>query len=325
MSESGSGEGLSSSRARTMPSPFSFPQPSAIAARRIHPQTRPAFVHLRVSNLERMLAFYRQILGLQVNRASARKVTLGAGGRDLVILEEFPGGKRYRGVCGLYHYALLLPDRRELARAIGRLFALRYPHAPTDHIMTKTTYLDDPEGNTIELYCESPEDGIFSLQNGQFFARRADGSWSNGREPLDLEALFAYLEKDDRLDLPLPPQTVIGHFHIHVADLEQTRFFYHEQLGFDDMGIAAGFRMGMVSAGGYHHHVGYNTWQGEGAPSAPPDALGLEALAFSFPNLEAWQIFRQRLEEIALPYREQDQSISVTDPSGNKLIFFVRG
>ena len=291
----------------------------------IHPLAHIGAVALTVKDLERSLEFYQRLMGFRLYRRKENVAHLGAGGPDLLVLRANPTARRYHGTSGLYHFAVLLPNRRELARVTARLFKVRYPNYPTDHIMTKTTYLDDPEGNGIELYCESPEDGIFSLQNGQFFARRADGSWSNGREPLDLEALFAYLEKDDRLDLPLPPQTVIGHFHIHVADLEQTRFFYHEQLGFDDMGIAAGFRMGMVSAGGYHHHVGYNTWQGEGAPSAPPDALGLEALAFSFPNLEAWQIFRQRLEEIALPYREQDQSISVTDPSGNKLIFFVRG
>jgi catechol 2,3-dioxygenase len=279
-------------------------------------------VHLRVGSLARTLPFYQHVLGLQLNRSTQQQVVLGVPGRDLVILEEFPQGKRYRGVSGLYHFALLLPNRRELARAIARIIALRYPNSPTDHIMTKTTYLEDPEGNLIELYCESPEDGVFILQNGDFFALRADGTWSDGREALDLAALFAHLGQEDRLDQPLPPQTVMGHFHLHVAHLEESRHFYHEQLGFDDMGIAKRFRMGMVSAGGYHHHIGYNTWQGEGAPPAPADALGLGAIAFSFPNQAVWEAFRKQLQESAVPFEQQGESLCLTDPSGNAMLFF---
>jgi catechol 2,3-dioxygenase len=310
-----------SKRRRSLLSPLTPPQPLAIAPRRIHPDTRPAFIHLRVGSLERVVPFYRDVLGLQVIHLMNQQVVLGVTGRNLVVLQELPQGKRYRGVCGLYHFAILLPDRRALARAIARLFALRYPNYPTDHIMIKTTYLEDPEGNQIELYCESPEDGIFALQNGDFFARRSDGTWSDGREALDVEALFAHLNKADRLDEPLPPQTVIGHFHLHVADLEQTRRFYHEQLGFDDMGVAPRFRMGMVSAGGYHHHIGYNTWQGEGAPPAPLDALGLAAIAFLLPNRKAWKIFCERLKETSLPYEWQGEGILISDPSGNKVLF----
>ncbi|GAB4478218.1 MAG: VOC family protein [Anaerolineales bacterium] len=322
MAASPFGEGLSSTRGRVNSSPFSTLQPQAIAEHRIHPKTRPAFIHLRVASLARLIPFYQTVLGLQIRHQTKSKVVLGTSERALVILEQFPQGKRYRGVCGLYHFALLLPDRRELARVVARLFALRYPNYPTDHIMTKTTYLDDPEGNTIEIYCESPEDGVFSLQDGNFFARRADGSLSDGREPLDLEALFAHLTENDRLDQPLPPQTGIGHFHLHVASLEQTRTFYHELLGFDDMGIARRFRMGMVSAGGYHHHIGYNTWQGEGAPPPPADALGLTAIAFSLPHVEAWNDLRRHVTESKLPVQQEGQTLSLVDPCGIPVLFF---
>ena len=116
----------------------------------------------------------------------------------------------------------LLPDRRELARAIGRLYALRYPNYPTDHIMTKTTYLDDPEGQNIELYADTPEDGIFGFDNGNFIARRANGASSDGREPLDVEALFRELMPDDQLDQPMPSGTKLGHVHLYVANLDAT-------------------------------------------------------------------------------------------------------
>ena len=297
-------------------------QPIAIASHRIHPQTRPGHVHLKVAHLDRQLEFYQHTLGLRVNWHVGLQAGLGIAGFDLVHLTEIPNGKRYARVTGLYHFAILFPNRRELARAVARLFSLRWPNSPTDHIMTKTTYLDDPEGNTIELYCESPEDGIFIIDpQGDFYARHADGRPSNGREPLDLEELFSHINAEDRLDLPIPAETRLGHFHLFVSDLEQTRHFYHELLGFDDMGMSSAARMGMVSAGGYHHHIGYNTWQGEGAPPPPPDALGLQEITFTFPDHAAWQDFLARLEEVQLPYRQTETGILLTDPSHNEILF----
>ncbi len=305
-------------------SPLTPPSPVAIAPHRIHPDTRPAYVQIKVANLEPELLFYQQVIGLELNWRKRESAGLGVDGRDLVRLTHLPGGKRYRGVTGLYHFALLFPNRRELARAIARLLALKWPNAPTDHVMTKTTYLTDPEGNEIELYCESPEDGIFAMnERGQFYAIWADGRLSNGREPLDLKALFAHLTPDDRLDAPVPPETRLGHFHLYVANLDETRHFYHDLLGFDDMGIARAFRMGMVSAGGYHHHIGYNTWQGEGAPPPPPDAIGLDHIAFTLPTPQAWQNFRARLEETGIPYNQTEEGILLADPSQNGVLFQV--
>ncbi len=301
---------------------MTLPQPIAISLHRIHPLTRPGYVRLKVADLERQIQFYQQVLGLNINWRQGSEVGLGMAGSDFVRMTEQPGAKRYQGVTGLYHFALLFPNRRELARAIARLFALQYPNSPTDHVMTKTTYLDDPEGNTIELYCESPEDGIFSVDDrGEFFARHADGTLSDGREPLDLKALFSHLEENDRFEPPLPPEVHIGHFHLFVSNLDQTRHFYHDQLGFDDMGTAHRFRMGMVSAGGYHHHIGFNTWQGEGAPPPPGDALGLEHISFIFPHREAWLAFLERLEELQMPYSQTEEGIWIDDPSRNTLLF----
>lgn len=300
---------------------ITLPQPVAIAPHRIHPQTRPGYVHLKVANLDNQLAFYQQVLGLHLHWQEGDSIGLGAGGADLVRLTEIPNGRRYRGVTGIYHFAILFPNRRELARVISRLFALRWPNYPTDHIMTKTTYLDDPEGNNIELYCESPEDGIFEVRNGKIYSRHADGRLSDGREPLDLEALFSHLREGDCFDPPVPPETRMGHFHLYVANIDQTRRFYHDMLGFDDMGMARGFRMGMVSAGGYHHHIGFNTWQGEGAPPSPPNALGLMTISFVLPDNAALDQLLRRIEEIELPYNQTEEGILVTDPAGINVLF----
>ncbi len=302
---------------------ITLPQPVAIAPHRIHPQTRPGYVHLKVANLDNQLAFYQQVLGLSLHWREGDSIGLGAGGADLVRLTEIPNGQRYRGVTGIYHFAILFPNRRELARTISRLFSLRWPNYPTDHIMTKATYLDDPEGNNIELYCESPEDGIFEVRNGEIYSRHADGRLSNGREPLDLEALFTHLREDDRLDPPVPPETRMGHFHLYIANIDKTRHFYHDMLGFDDMGTARAFRMGMVSAGGYHHHIGFNTWQGEDAPPPPANALGLKNISFVLPDRAAMDQLLERIEEVEMPYNQNNEGILVTDPAQNSVLFSV--
>src|SRR6185369_16186079 len=133
----------------------------------IHPATLIGHVSLTVANLENQLAFYQQVLGFKLHWPEGNKAGLGAGGADLLLLTEEPNLKKYRGVTGLYHVAYVFPNKRELAIAMARLFAIKYPNSPTDHIMTKTTYLDDLEGNGIELYCESPEDGTWKFANGK--------------------------------------------------------------------------------------------------------------------------------------------------------------
>lgn len=289
----------------------------------IHPATRIGYVHLTVADLDRQIGFYEDVIGFKLHWRQGTSAGLGTGGADLLRLTEVPGARRYRGTTGLYHFAILYPSRRELALAIARLFALRYPNYPTDHVMTKTTYLDDPEGQNIELYTDTPEDGVFGFANGVFYARHADGRTSDGREPLDVEALFRELKPDDRLDVPAPSDTVIGHVHLYVSDLEDTRRFYHEIVGFDDMGQARAFRMGMVSAGGYHHHIGYNTWVGEGAPPPPPDALGLRYFTVVLPELDELERVLDRLQRANVPLAQLDEGYLVRDPSQNGMLLTV--
>ncbi len=289
----------------------------------IHPATHIGYVSLNVANLENQLAFYQQALGLHLNWRDGNKAGLGAGGADLLQLVEQPDYKRYQRVTGLYHLAVLFPDRRELARAIARLFVLKYPNSPTDHIMTKTTYLDDMEGNGIELYTESPEDGTWTMKDGTFETRRADGSWSDGREPLDVDALMGHLKEDDRIDVPVPKETRIGHVHLHVRDVDEALDFYHGLLGFDIMGHAKNFRMGFVSAGGYHHHIGLNTWQGEGAPPPPADALGLRHFTVELPDQKALDEVIARVDNAGVPSNQTEDGLLLQDPSQNGVLLRV--
>lgn len=290
----------------------------------IHPQTHIGTVALTVTDLERSLEFYRRLMGFRLHRRAGDVAYLGAGGPDLLVLHENPQARRYRGTSGLYHFAILVPDRRELARVIARLMRARYPNYPTDHIMTKTTYLDDPDGNGIEVYCESPEDGEFVVTDEIFYARRADGTWSDGREPLDLEALFAHLQPDDDLDAPLPPETRIGHVHLHVGNLDEAVRFYHGVLGFDNQGVMRRFHMAMVSAGGYHHHIGLNTWQGEGAPPAPLDAVGLRWFSVVLPDDEALEAVLDRVRAAGLPVQKHPAGRLLYDPFRNGVVLTTR-
>ena len=297
-------------------------QPQTTDATRfsIHPATRIGHVSLTVANLANQIAFYQQVLGFVQHWRDGNAAGLGAGGADLLRLVERPDSRRVQRVTGLYHFAVLFPDRRELARAMARLFVLKYQNYPTDHIMTKTTYLDDPEGNGIELYAESPEDGWMGMENGEYIARRADGSLSNGREPLDVEALLGHLTPGDHLDTPIPAETHIGHVHLHVRNVNEALDFYHGILGFDVMGNAKAMRAAFISAGGYHHHIGLNTWQGEGAPPPPQDALGLRYFSVELPDQAALDAALARVEKANLTANQTNDGLLVTDPSQNGVV-----
>jgi catechol 2,3-dioxygenase len=290
----------------------------------IHPETKLEFVSLTVSNLDSQILFYQQTLGFILYWRDGNRAGLGAGGVDILQLTEQAYSKRYQHVTGLYHFAIVFPDRRELARVTARLFALKYRNYPTDHIMTKSTYLNDPEGNGIELYAESPEDGMFTIENGDFVTRRSDGSLSDGREALDLEALFSHLLPDDRLDDPIPPETHLGHMHLHVRDVEEAVEFYHGVLGFDLMGISKTFQAAFVSAGGYHHHIGLNSWQGAGAPPPPDGALGLRYFTVILPEKKALDEVMARIENAGIPYNQTNNGFLVYDPSQNGVVLTIQ-
>ena len=280
----------------------------------IHPATVIGRVSLAVASLEQQIEFYQTALGFQVHWRAAQQAGLGAGGADLLQLIEAPNLRRYRGTTGLYHCAILFPNRRELARVLARLRTLQYRNHPTDHIMTKTTYLDDPEGNGIELYCESPEDGRFTIEDNDFVTRRADGTLSDGREPLDVAALFRHLQADDKLDAPLPPETRVGHVHLHVRDVPAAVEFYHGIIGFDVMGYSATFQAAFVSAGGYHHHLGLNAWQGAAAPPPPADAVGLRHFTIDLPNQAALDAVTKRVAAAGISSELLPEGLLLRDP-----------
>src|SRR6266480_4569901 len=291
-------------------------QTQSIAAR-----TGMGAVELAVTDADRAHRFYRDYVGLTPLASDGPELRFGAAGREIVVLH--PGAERpvVPRTSGLYHLATVGHDDRELARVIGRLAGLRWEQYPTDHVMTKANYLWDPDGNGIEIYTESPEDGTMGFANGTFAAYDKDGRPRSGRDPIDLDELFSHLREDDRLDQPLPPGTKMGHVHLHVADVDDALRFYHDLVGFDVMGHVPG--TGFVSAGGYHHHLGLNEWAGRGARPAPPGSAGLRRFTVELPTQSDLDGVTSRLEHGKVRVAEEGDGYGAVDPSANRVVFRV--
>jgi catechol 2,3-dioxygenase len=281
----------------------------------IHPDTKLGHVHYTVADLDRQIAFYEHVLKMKLHWREGEQAGLGAGGEDLLQLTEVKGAIRVPRTTGMYHFALLYPDRKELARVIARLFEMGIANYPTDHIISKTTYLDDPEGNNIELYVYSLDDGTFEIVDGAWDVRHADGRPSNGREPLDLPALFTHLEEKEDLQAAMPIEVLMGHVHIYGSDLEASMHFYNEVLGFKYGGMAT--RVGFADVELDRPHViAFNTWQGEGAKAAPPDSLGIRYFSIEVPNQAAFADVIGRVEKAGIAIEQIEAGAIFMDLAG---------
>lgn len=269
-------------------------------------------MHLTVADLERSEAFYTSQVGLSVLARDATELTLGADRRPLLVLEEEPGAKPARGAAGLFHSALLLPERADLARWLAH--AIRDRVALTglsDHFVSEAIYLDDPDGHGIEIYADRPR----SLWEGQVAERLTV-------EPLDVEALLGSLDEQPGTFDGVPRDTQMGHVHLRVSDIEGSIGFYHDLLGFElmaDLGPDAAF----FGASGYHHHIGANTWDSRGAPVAGPGAARLRKATILLPDGDSLGRVVDRLSSAGYAPEASDDTILVRDPSGIALALRV--
>jgi catechol 2,3-dioxygenase len=292
---------------------------------RLPSATRLGHVHLTVARLDHQIAFYTRVLGMTLHWRAGAEAALGTESAVLLRLTEVPFARRVQHTTGMYHFAILYPSRRELARAVARLFALRYPNAPTDHGVSKTTYLDDPEGNTIELYVRSLDDAVFDFVDGRPIVRYADGRIGDGRDPLDLEALFNELDPDAPLDAPLPQGAQIGHMHLDGSSLEASMDFYAGVLGFEPGPMVAAFRMGEVGLDAQQPHViAFNTWKGTGIPPSPENALGMRYFTVILPDAAELERVVERVRAAGIPTEETPGGLALRDPSLIALILTSR-
>ena len=267
-------------------------------------------VQIKVTDLDRSIDFYERAIGLQLSSRENGEATLGAGGEDLLVLREEPNAKPAGRHAGLYHFALLHPSRTELARAVQRLAASGTPiQGASDHGISEAIYLPDPDGNGIELAADRPRERWGDLRDPTTI----------GPAPLDLEELLATVDGEEPT-AHADPGLRVGHLHLHVGDVEEGLAFYRDLVGFEVMthfGTAA-----FVAAGGYHHHLGFNTWRGEGVPAAPEDAVGLDRWTVLLDE-ESLAALRERFERAGVEVEALDGGLLVRDPWGTATLFAV--
>ncbi len=271
----------------------------------LHPAVEVGTVTFKVANLERSLKFYTQVIGLEVFKQDDHTAVLGAGSRPILLLEEVPGAKRLaRNVTGLYHAAILFPTRHSLAIKIQQLVRMNYPFGYGDHLVSEAFYLDDPDGNGLELYQDRP---------------RSTWKWSNGSvqmasDPVDMDSLFAEIKPNDpALNNPAAPAgTKLGHMHLRVGNIPRARTFYHDVLGFDM--VAQMPSALFMSAGGYHHHLGMNVWESNGGKPTPEDSAGLREFSISLPDRAELDRLTAQIEAAGIGVERSGDSALVLDP-----------
>ena len=277
----------------------------------LHPLTRLGAVTLTVANLERSLAFYQQVLGFQLHERIDDRATLGAGREDLLHLVEVPGARQVSHHAGLYHFALLTPSRLALGQVLRNLVEHGIQIGGSDHLVSEAIYLNDPDGIGIEIYRDRPREQ-WQYANGQLVM---------GSKPLDYQGLLCGLVNEPTCWSGLAPETVIGHMHLHVDHLPPAVTFYRDIIGFDlivDWNNAA-----FLSAGGYHHHLGVNTWAGVGAPPQPADAVGLQHFVITLANAAERTQLMARFVQADIAFTERTDGLFVRDPARNGILFVV--
>jgi catechol 2,3-dioxygenase len=254
-------------------------------------------VDLSVADLERSLDYYGRAIGLRVLREGGGEATLGAGSTELLRLVEEPGARPADGYTGLFHFALLVPERADLGRWLAHAGreGVQLTGA-SDHYVSEALYLRDPDHHGIEIYADRPRE----LWEGHVDRM---GSW-----PLDLDDLLGTVSDGEHEDYQgLPDGTTIGHMHLRIADVDESVAFYRDLLGFDLLQLSP--QAAFLSAGGYHHHLGGNTWESRGAAQAPEGTARLHSFQIVLPDDAA-------VAEVAA----RIGGTEAADPSGNRLV-----
>jgi catechol 2,3-dioxygenase len=281
----------------------------------IPPETHIGKVRLRVADVDDLTAFYERVIGLRAVERDGGLVRLGTeGGEPMLELVSAPDAPPAPGFStGLFHLAILVPDRAELARALRRIAETGWRlTGASDHLVSEALYLQDPEGNGIEIYRDRPRDQW----------NRDNGEIRMATLPLDLDSILAELDSGEEAPNGMSAGTTMGHVHLQVADIPAAEDFYNGALGLDVMVRSYPGAL-FLSAGGYHHHLGVNTWQSQGAPPPPEGALGLDRYELVLPSEASVDEAAAALGEHGDPVR-LEEGVLATDPSGNRVLLTAR-
>jgi len=265
---------------------------------------------LTVTDVDRSAGFYEDVIGLDTLERGEGRATMGSGGRPVLELVADPDATPPGREAGLYHVALLYPSREELAHVAQRLVASRTPvQGASDHHTHEAFYLPDPDGNGLELAADRPREQWPDLQDAYDLTKGAP-------QPLDVADLMRLVDGQPVV-ARAEPGVRVGHLHLHVGDVDQGLAFYRDVIGFDEianMGTAA-----FVSAAGYHHHLGFNTWRGEGVPPAGEGRLGLREWTVLLPDADVTAV-RERVAAAGIDTDDRPAGgFTVLDPWRNAL------
>ncbi|MBM4763022.1 VOC family protein [Bacillus sp. B15-48] len=277
------------------------------------PTTFIGHVNVKVENLQRSIEFYKNVLGFDILEQTASTAKLTTEGKTSFLSLEQPEDvvPKQGRTTGLYHFAILLPAQSDLANIVVHLANKGIRFGSSDHLVSEALYLHDPDGNEIEIYRD-----------------RAPNEWNwNGGEvemavdPLGFENLLKHATPDKPWQR-MPAETVMGHIHLHVSELNKTEEFYVKGLGLDVVN-RYGTQALFLSYGKYHHHVGVNTWNGVGAPAPSKNSVGLESFTLIFDNEEAREQAVTNLKQIGAEVLEENNHFITFDPSGNAIVLAV--
>jgi len=282
-------------------------------------------VHIAVTDRDRALAIWRDVVGLEIVDETPAALSLGVDGTTLIVLEPGAARPAVQKTTGLYHVAIHVPTRADLAQMAVRALQRRVRISPTDHLVSEAIYLWDLDGNGIEITFETPWRGSLGDPEAGAYAVTTDGKPHSGREAIDLDGLLAELGPSPKIEALLPAGTRIGHVHVHVNSLEEAMLFYRDGLGFGGLFIIRAFGMGDVGLDYTPHTIAFNVWAGTNAKPAPADAAGLRFFTVVLPDAATLAAVRRRLARLGVAATEIAGGIEVRDPSRNRVRVVVKG
>lgn len=264
-------------------------------------------VNINVTNLERSITYYRDFMGFKVIEQTNDKAVLSADGKTPLLTLEQPADvlpKEGRST-GLYHFAILLPTRVDLSAFLQHIIKAtggQMRLGASDHYVSEALYFDDPDGNGIEIAHDRPASEW----------KWADGIVDMATVALDGDSLVA---ETDEAWKGMPEDTLMGHIHLHVADLDKTETFYGDGLGFNVVTRLPGALF--TSTNGYHHHIGLNTWNGVGAKAPAKNSVGLNWFTLVFPDAATRGEIIEQLKQVGATVKKEQDYYVTEDPSGN--------